>query len=253
MRLRKQKVEPKPELVPLAFVDIDDTMLCTQPIYDAARMTVARSMHPANPVRGAEFLRAVDTAYRNFIDPTVSVGSFGRALQAGQDAYAAMSGRFELAGITIGAPIPLAEEDITAIGSVVTSAKPSVLPGVEMALEELQHAGYTLVAFTKGDETVQRTKLIEAGLYGFFARVVVTPVPKTRDLFANTLCAMHGDPTRSVSFGDSLAEDGAPALEAGIHSFYMVSPFYKEPLGHETLLDAVISCLGSGEADEQTT
>ena len=122
-----------------------------------------------------------------------------------------------------GRPIDAAvAEAVRETGMTVVDYPMVLLDGVEKTLAELSRR-YRLLLLTKGDQTVQRNKLLRSGLDRFFEGVHVV-AEKDADVFRCLIRRYGLQPERTWMVGNSPRSDINPAREAGIGAIYVPHP-----------------------------
>ena len=113
-------------------------------------------------------------------------------------------------------------EAVLEIGMAVVDYPMVVLDGVEKTLAKLSRR-YRVLLLTKGDQTVQRNKLLRSGLDRFFEGVHVV-AEKDADVFRSLIQRYDLQPERTWMVGNSPRSDINPAREAGIGAIYVPHP-----------------------------
>ena len=97
------------------------------------------------------------------------------------------------------------------------------LPEVVHTLEHLQHEGWHMAVFTKGELLDQEHKLQRSGLSRFFEHVEITS-DKTEDEFLGLCKHLNIAPQELLMVGNSLKSDIRPALAIGASAVHI--PFH---------------------------
>ncbi len=113
-------------------------------------------------------------------------------------------------------------EAVFEIGMTVVDYPIVLLEGVEETLERLD-GRYRLLLLTKGDQDVQRQKLVRSGLDQYFDAVHVV-AEKDADVFRDLVAGYDLRPERTWMVGNSPRSDINPAVEAGIGAVYVPHP-----------------------------
>ena len=190
---------PKPLRVSVVGVDADDTLWRTSHLYDDAIKEFVETMAPWDP--GISATRLVND-------------HFQAAARYGFGALALLRTMVEIA-VRIGPDVagPACEKALRLVTKIhEDAAHPFV--GADQALAKLREKGLRLVLITKGAAAEQTAKLERSGLSERFDTVVVLAhkdVAAYRQLFKD----LGVEPDRFVMFGDSVANDIEPVLEAG--------------------------------------
>ncbi len=122
-----------------------------------------------------------------------------------------------------GRPIDTAvAEAVRETGMTVVDYPMVLLDGVEKTLAELSRR-YRVLLLTKGDQAVQRNKLLRSGLDRFFEGVHVV-AEKDADVFRSLIQRYDLQPQRTWMVGNSPRSDINPAREAGIGAIYVPHP-----------------------------
>ena len=95
-----------------------------------------------------------------------------------------------------------------------------LFPGTMETLSILKARGYQMHIITNGFVEVQRAKLANCGLAGFFAKVFISEEIQTtkphRQIFEHALKSTNASKKKSIMIGDSWETDIAGALDFGI-------------------------------------
>jgi putative hydrolase of the HAD superfamily len=111
----------------------------------------------------------------------------------------------------------LAAEQSYMIGEEVFSADYPLYKGVVKMLTRYKAGGHQLFLCTKGDYTIQHSKIVLNGLDKIFDPGCIYIVPKKNGLAIERILLDHQlDPTDTVMIGDSIRDDIGAAHEAGI-------------------------------------
>lgn len=95
-----------------------------------------------------------------------------------------------------------------------------LFPGTPETLQTLKDRGYQMHIITNGFREVQRSKLANCGLAGFFTKVFISEEIQTtkphRQIFEHALKSTNASKKKSIMIGDSWETDIEGALEFGI-------------------------------------
>jgi len=106
---------------------------------------------------------------------------------------------------------------ITQIGSRVINEIPPLMPGAKHVLSTLKKKGYSLALLTRGEQTLQRQKIIHHGLEENFIQIAVVS-QKTKRVFQSLISELGVNAKKAWSIGDSPKWDIFPAREAGLNT-----------------------------------
>jgi putative hydrolase of the HAD superfamily len=108
------------------------------------------------------------------------------------------------------------------IGDSVFDAPYILFEGVYDMLAAYQNSGFQLFLFTKGDQTVQREKILRNSLEQFFPDPNVMIVDRKHGgLLSNIVAERELTPDETIVVGDSLRDDVGSAHQAGLHSVWV--------------------------------
>jgi len=95
-----------------------------------------------------------------------------------------------------------------------------LFPNTFETLNSLKAKGYQMYIITNGFREVQRAKLVNSGLDGFFSKVFISEEIQTtkphRQIFEHALKSSNASKKKSIMIGDSWEADIEGALEFGI-------------------------------------
>ncbi len=193
-----------------AFIDWDDTLAQTLPLFWAAeerisaRIAAALGLAPAAVLaRGREL--DLETARRLGL---VS-HSFPEAWITCYHEMCARAGR---------PPEPHFSQSVWDEAAAVYRAPQPLIPGGDSLLRWLREAGFEVTVWTAGDDHVQRAKIERSGLQPLLDRICTVPVKAPDALRA----ALEGrDPARSFVVGNSRHSDIHPALSLGLFAIHL--------------------------------
>ena len=100
---------------------------------------------------------------------------------------------------------------------------PNLRPGVDTGLEHTHSAGIPIAVVTEGAADTCRERLQYWGLERFVGHVVAAP--KSVELFLRVSNLLAVEPRRCFVVGDQLDRDVAPAIQAGMNTFYFPGGF----------------------------
>lgn len=119
---------------------------------------------------------------------------------------------------------PLARE----MGIQFLDALPSrkiLFPYAKEILQYLQRKGYQIHLITNGFEKTQHSKLLHAGLTGFFTEVITSEgsgsLKPHKEIFEYAFRKTGAAPEESIMLGDSIEVDIQGAINAGIDQVYV--------------------------------
>lgn len=202
------------------YIDLDDTLIATQKLYDDAINTLARRLKR----KGVDFNKAVDKIKQNsrelFDTHGYSKERFPAAFEKTVRDFFPHSGAWEQT-----AARKLAEN--------VFTAEAELYPEVGAALMKLaRHFDVHLV--TQGDEEVQKKRIADLQYKHLFESTNIVPAKSKAEF--EKLMKKHGyTPDEVVMIGDSLKSDIKPAHEAGMGAVLIPRNNWKlnEQFGHE--------------------
>ena len=102
----------------------------------------------------------------------------------------------------------------------VFASNPPLASGARETLDVLRSRGIRLALLTKGDHTVQQTRIDKSGIADAFDFIQVV-AEKTPATFREIVSTLSGVPERAWSIGNSVTSDIAPAVEAGLHAIWI--------------------------------
>ena len=188
-----------PMRVSVVGVDADDTLWRTSRLYDDAISEFVEALAPWSP--GASPGRIVDAHFR-----AAGRYGFGALALLRTLVEAAVSSGAEAAG-------PVCEKALKLVEMIhEDGAHP--FAGADRALAKLREKGLRLVLVTKGAAAEQTAKLERSGLAEHFDTVAVL-AHKDAAAYHQLFKDLGVEPERFVMFGDSVANDIEPVLEAG--------------------------------------
>ena len=197
-------------VAPLVVWDGDDTLWFVEPLYDAARSSVAEYVATLgmDPLEWEAVQRATDV--RN-------VGTMGfsrdRFPQSCISALAELAGRRSLS---------LTKVEVKHVRQLATTVFDQPAPladGAEEALGSLSEFA-RMALITKGDPSVQAERIAESKLARYFSAIFVVE-EKGAATFRAMLDLFHADPAESWSIGNSLPSDINPALQLGMGAIWI--------------------------------
>lgn len=196
--------------LPVIIFDGDDTLWRTEPLYDEARGAAAQVVmgFGVDPLAWEGLQRRTDLA---------NVGRFG--LSAERFPTSCVEAFLELAsrtGLTAGS------EEIRAVESAASSVFERVAPLVphaEEVLSDLQRS-HRLILLTQGDPRVQRKRVLDSGLAGWFDEALIAAT-KSAQVLAGVVDHFRVPHDRSWMVGNSLPSDINPAVAAGMRAIWI--------------------------------
>jgi putative hydrolase of the HAD superfamily len=201
---------------PWLLIDLDDTLIVTQPLYDSARKAWAARVASDNAEQQEKLIAYAAAMSRELVEPPVA----GSPRQG----FGYSRGRFPAALLTTLLHFrPDASNDevleTLADGRSVFNRKAELKPWAHELMSCGKHEGYRLGIITQGDSKVQRKRLAELPFMSLIDSVLVVP-RKTPETFATFIEAHGVDASRSWMVGDSLDSDIAPAAQAGLRTIH---------------------------------
>jgi putative hydrolase of the HAD superfamily len=194
----------------LLIFDGDDTLWETEALYDRARSdsaAIAQSVG-LDPGRFEELQRRIDA--ENVRTMGLSADRFP------QSSVQALTALAEESAITLTSS---AVESVRRASAAVFDATAPLLPHAAEVVQLL--AGqHSLALCTKGAPDVQERRIDDSGLREYFDRILVVPT-KDSTTFKGLLHDFDVAAPASVSIGNSLPSDIAPALELGMHAIWI--------------------------------
>jgi putative hydrolase of the HAD superfamily len=219
--------------------DGDDTLWRTESLYDSARAK-ARELVSASGLDGEEW----EEMERKVDVQRVGTQGFSKDRFPGSCLWA-----YHQIATRDGTPVdPLVAKRIRLAAQEVFFNHPQLMPDSAETLEHLRCRGFPLALITKGDAQVQRRRVKQSGLAGYFDTIIVVPHKSPR-LISQTVLSLGADPSRSWMIGNSIRSDVIPALKAGLRAIWLNSHVWEyervENFVHErvtpvhTLLDVL--------------
>jgi putative hydrolase of the HAD superfamily len=147
-------------------------------------------------------------------------------------------------------PDPDTRQALVDIGLSVFRHAPILFPRAKETLSFLGGSGFALYCVTKGDEDVQRRKIDECGIAGFFKGIYYVPLHK-KDALDTIIRENPGMPREMFHFvGNSMKDDMRPAIEAGINAILIYEYTWHfdeaefEGMGRVVRLDRLADLMG---------
>lgn len=197
-------------VAPLVIWDGDDTLWFVEPLYDAARSTVAEFVAGLglDASKWETVQRATDV--RNIETMGLSRQRFPTScVQA-----------FEHLAFLQSVPVsPEQREAIRRLACQVFDRSAPLAEGVVEALEAMARFA-RMALITKGDPSVQIDRIARSDLARHFCAVLIVP-DKNVDTFGSVLRMLDADPMSSWSIGNSLPSDINPALRLGMSAVWI--------------------------------
>ena len=213
--------------------DGDDTLWSTEDLYDSARDHARRIVERAglDGARWEALERRLDVA---------NVGSLGhspdRFPTSCVQAYETLS-RAE--GLE---PDPAIARAMDAAAREVFERPAPLLPHADEILGELRARGFRLALLTKGDPRVQRRRIEQSGLAGFFDLVEIVE-EKTAETVRSVLERLGVEPESAFSVGNSVRSDVVPSLAAGVTPVWIDAHVWEYEREHDALDDGRVIAL----------
>lgn len=203
------------------YIDLDDTLVATQKLYDDAITTFARRLQR----KGADFKKVVETVKKHSRDMFQTHGyskeRFPAAFEKTLKEFSPHAGAWEYTSAR-----KLAEN--------VFKAEAEVYPEVSAALIKLSRY-FDVHLVTQGDEEVQKKRISDLPFRHLFDSTNIVAA-KSKDEFEK-LMKKHGyKPDEVTMIGDSLKSDIKPAQAAGMGAVLIPRNNWKatEHNGHES-------------------
>ncbi|MEW6470646.1 MAG: HAD family hydrolase [Actinomycetota bacterium] len=195
---------------PLVVFDGDDTLWFVEHLYDRARSAAADlvARFGLDPVAWEQLQRAIDV--RN-----VEV----MGLQATRFPTSCARAYIDAACSAGVQPTAARAAEVWACASQVFDWDAQPADGVRDVLEELSRS-FRLALLTKGDGWVQRRRVADSGLGGYFCAVEIVD-DKSSETFRAVVAGCGAELALSWSVGNSLASDINPALECGMRAVWV--------------------------------
>jgi putative hydrolase of the HAD superfamily len=206
--------------------DGDDTLWCTERLYDYARDR-ARRIVSSTGLNGGEW-----EALERQIDVT-NVKSMGYAATrfptSCRQAYEEMCRRHQRM------PSEAVGGEIEDAARSVFMEDPSLMPKAYEVLSLLRRHDVRLALLTKGDAAVQQRRVERSGLGGLFEVILIVP-EKTSAVMREIVARLGVKRTDAWTVGNSVRSDILPGLEAGLRAIWIDAPVWE----HERCLDRVV-------------
>lgn len=184
--------------VSVVGVDADDTLWRTARLYDDAIKEFVEAIAPWSAISAD---RIVDEHFR-------AAGHYGFGALALLRTLVDVAVRI---GLDVAGP---ACEKALKLVEMIHEDGAHPFAGADRALTKLREKGLRLVLVTKGAAAEQTAKLERSGLAEHFDTVVVL-AHKNADAYRQLFKDLGVEPERFLMFGDSVANDIEPVLEAG--------------------------------------
>lgn len=189
------------------FVDMDNTLIETQALYEAAHDDLVAFIYGCGPFEAAEILHTVRARETALFD----VYGYGRDM---------LPHAFE---DTLRHYVPDAKPDeirhVRDMAQKVYDSIAKVKDGAGEALLRLA-AHFTLYLVTVGDETVQQPRIDALPFKDIFAKTFIVAAKNT-ETYRRILQETDVEPEEATMIGDSLASDIHPAINAGMKAVYV--------------------------------
>lgn len=104
-------------------------------------------------------------------------------------------------------------------GSIALKGMPGIVPGAKSVLMRLRDRGDRLICWTRGEESLQKKILAQAGLDSFFEEILIVS-HKNRETVNSTLLPAVGE-FPFIMVGDSYQQDIEPVLLHALASFWV--------------------------------
>jgi putative hydrolase of the HAD superfamily len=202
---KKQPHRPQP--VKAVFVDMDNTLIETQALYEAAHDDLVAFIYGCGPFEAAEILQTVRDRETALYD----VYGYGRGL---------LPHAFE---DTLRHYVPDAQPDeirkVHGMAQKVYDSVAKVKEGAGEALLRLA-ARFTVYLVTVGDETVQQPRIDALPFKDLFAKTFIVAAKNT-EAYQRILDETGVKAQEATMIGDSLASDIHPAKQIGMGAVYV--------------------------------
>lgn len=196
-------------MIKAVFFDMDNTLLCTQELYEEAHGELARFIDARRPLPADEI---IETA-RKFEVALFDVYAYGAEM---------LPQAFEN---TLLHYIPDASDALVdearRIANNVYASVPAVKPGAAEALELLA-SRFDLYIITAGDREVQQQRIDNMPFRDMFNEIVIVP-EKNAGTYEALLSRLGLRAEEAVMIGDSLRSDIIPSIEAGMSAIHIAS------------------------------
>lgn len=205
----KGKPPATPKQVPIkaVFVDMDNTLIETQALYEAAHDALVDFIDGYGTFEQGEILAAVRARETALYD----VYGYGREM---------LPHAFE---DTLRHYVPDAKpEDVKTVRDMAQKVYSSVAAVKDGAAEALLRLAsrFTVYLVTVGDETVQQPRIDALPFKDLFAKTFIVAAKNT-DTYKSILAETGTDPAAATMIGDSLVSDIKPAIDAGMTAVYV--------------------------------
>ena len=139
-------------------------------------------------------------------------------------------------------PIRRSPEPWTPAAREVFERPAPLLPHADEILGELRARGFRLALLTKGDPRVQRRRVEQSGLAGFFDLVEIVE-EKTAETVRSVLERLGVEPESAFSVGNSVRSDVVPSLAAGVTPVWIDAHVWEYEREHDALDDGRVIAL----------
>lgn len=203
--------------------DADDTLWAVEELYDQARTKVAiliANKRWGNIGEIEERAKEIDKA--NYKELKVKRERFPKSMA---DTYREFASRKKIDVDHIDDPALRAQvnqeiEQARKFGDEVFETKAINYDDTKATLNTLKSAGCRLFIWTQGDEDVQKKRLAESGLEGFFEKVAITD-DKSEHALRAQLVEWDLDAKDTWLIGNSSSSDIQPAIQAGLRAIWV--------------------------------
>ena len=202
---KKQALNPK--AAKAVFVDMDNTLIETQALYEAAHEDLVAIIYGCGPFEAEDILQTVRARETELYD----VYGYGRDM---------LPHAFE---DTLRHYVPDAQPaEIGKVRDMAQKVYDSVAKVKDGAAEALLHLAsrFTLYLVTVGDETVQQPRIDALPFKDIFAKTFIVAA-KNVETYRRILAETGVKPEEATMNGDSLASDIHPAKNAGMAAVYI--------------------------------
>jgi putative hydrolase of the HAD superfamily len=191
--------------------DADDTLWDTQPLYEDSKGRFFSLMEkcgfPSTEVSPAFEMRD----HANVAKYAFSKHRFPQSMRDTYIAFCASYGRRVNAKIANRA---------LKIGQTVFQRTPTIIAGVEKALDSLARNQVKLLLATKGDKEIQSLRVQKSGLRPYFDRIYLLQEKGIQD-FKRIISKENISHPQGWSVGNSAKSDINPALAAGLNAVWV--------------------------------
>lgn len=206
--------------------DLDDTLVVTSPVYEAAirKAAVVLSEHTGLSVDAvADVIDVVDTAARTRGTNPFSKDRFQAVFAAVATALYRVVGEC--------AP-PEVVKQVVKFAADVFDADYQMVPGAIDTLHQDFATGWQVLVYTKGDADVQKRKLQSTGLARYVDACRVVPF-KTAESLSSFLDSRYADRNNTWVIGDNAEDEIALGIALGLKTALVANSFPPDITGRK--------------------